>query len=40
MTSSILVLDGPVNALHVPHAYTNLIALARHMLMVYRIDSC
>ena len=40
MTSSILVLDGPVNALHIPHAYTNLIALARHMLRVYRVDSC
>lgn len=40
MTSSILVLDGPVNALHVPHTYTNLIAIARHMLRVYRVDSC
>lgn len=40
MTSSNLVLDGPVNALHVPHAYTILIAIARHMLRVYRVDSC
>ena len=40
MTSSILVLDRPVNALHVPLAYANLIAIGRHMLRVYRVDSC
>lgn len=40
MTSSILVLAGPVNALHILHAYANLIAIGRHMLRVYRVDSC